>query len=401
MKWIDNVRDDKPFFVFIPTNTPHVPEIVPESYSKPYLGQYKGKPIPAVFYGMIANIDENLGRLEAFLAARKMKDNTILIYTADNGSQNRNAMALYNAGMRDRKGSVMDGGHRVPMFIRWKDGKLQHGKDIADLAVVQDLLPTLAEFCGLDLGGATVDGTSLAGLLKGEQATLQERTLVTQIGYTCEKWNQAVVMHDKWRLLNNGRLYNIGDDPGQTKNVAAEHPEVAKRLSDHYDKWYAAARPQWEKKRYITIGHPRANPLTLYASDWQGDYCDNRGGLVKATGKGYWDLIVHEDGDYQFELRRWSEESGKVLTEAFDPSKKPPANAKGKGKRRVVSGARPIAGAKLSIAGIDRAADTKADDTVVVFTVPLKAGKQQLRTSFLDKAGEVLCSAPYVKVTKK
>ncbi|MBL7147087.1 MAG: hypothetical protein ISS76_22805, partial [Phycisphaerae bacterium] len=122
-------------------------------------------------------------------------------------------------------------------------------------------------------------------------------------------------------------------------------------------------------------------------SDWQGSYCDNRGGLTKATGTGYWDLIVDRNGTYEIELRRWSEESGKTLVESFD----------GTSQR----GARPVAKAQLLINGIDQTIDTQPKDKVAKFTVKLKAGKTKLTANLLDKNGQMLCGAMYVKVTKK
>ncbi|MGY8770390.1 MAG: sulfatase-like hydrolase/transferase [Pirellulales bacterium] len=119
MQWIEQKsKIDQPFFVYLPTNTPHVPNVCAEKYSAPYVGKYEGKPMPSEFYGMIANLDENLGKLEAFLTERKLSDNTILIYTSDNGTQSKQAQAIFNAGMRDKKTSVFEGGHRVPCFVR-------------------------------------------------------------------------------------------------------------------------------------------------------------------------------------------------------------------------------------------------------------------------------------------
>ena len=132
MKWIDlQAQEEKPFFVYLPTNTPHVPDIAPEKYLAPYEGDFEGKKMPTHFYGMIANLDENLGRLEAFLEEKKLKDNTIVIYMADNGTQSTAAKEIYNAGMREKKTSVYEGGHRVPFFIRWPNGELQHGEDVS------------------------------------------------------------------------------------------------------------------------------------------------------------------------------------------------------------------------------------------------------------------------------
>ena len=388
MKWIDQCQSKKkPFFLYLPTNTPHVPEVVAENYSAPYKGKYEGKPIPGNFYGMIANIDENIGKLEAFLKTKGLRDNTILIFMSDNGTQNKNAMEIFNAGMRDKKTSVYEGGHRVPMFIRWIDGKLQHGTDISELTQVQDLLPTLADFCGLNTDGATFDGTSLAGLLTGEQNKLAGRMCVVQYKGEGEMWEPAVMMWDTWRLVMGKTLYNIAQDPGQQKDVYSEFPEVAKKMTTHYDTWYKEAKPLYDKERYIIVGSSQANSVILYASDWQGSYCDNRGGLTKATGTGYWDLIVDRNGTYEIELRRWSEESGKTLVESFD----------GTSQR----GARPVAKAQLLINGIDQTIDTQPKDKVAKFTVKLKAGKTKLTANLLDKNGQMLCGAMYVKVTKK
>ena len=155
MKWIETCQaSDKPFFLYLPTNTPHVPNVCPDKYSAPYKGHYEGKPIPDTFYGMIANLDENMGKLEAFLQAKGLRENTLLIFLSDNGTQSGGAKAIYNAGMRDKKTSVYEGGHRVPCFVRWPAGKLKHGRDVDDLTEVQDLLPTLIDLCELRNDGS-------------------------------------------------------------------------------------------------------------------------------------------------------------------------------------------------------------------------------------------------------
>ena len=389
MAWIKRCKAaGKPFFAYIPTNTPHVPNIVDDSYSAPYVGKHGGKQIPHKFYGMIANIDENIGKLEAFLKAEGLRDNTILVFLSDNGTQSGPAKEIFNAGMRDRKGSVVDGGHRVPLFVRWIDGRLQHGADISELTVVQDLLPTLMDLCGLRTDRAGLDGVSLAGLLTGKAEKLPERTCVMQIGFSCDKWNQAVVMKDKWRLIRGSQLYNIATDPHQDKNVFDQFPEVAAAMNAYYDQWFEKARPAFEKTRYITVGSETANPVILYASDWQGDYCDNRGGLIGARGKGTWDLIVEREGTYKVELRRWPRESGKALVEPFE------------NRDWAKKSARPIAKAQLMVADFDETADTRPDDRSASFTVNLKAGKTRLTANLLDASGEILCGAMYVHVNR-
>jgi arylsulfatase A-like enzyme len=390
MKWIESCQAaDKPFFLYLPTNTPHVPNVCPEKYSKPYKGSYEGKPIPDTFYGMIANLDENMGKLDAFLTARGLRDNTILLFMSDNGTQSRGAQAIYNVGMRDRKTSVHEGGHRVPCFLRWPGGKLQHGRDIDTLTQVQDLLPTLIDLCELRSpprlarDSHRFDGSSLAGLLRSPQATLPDRKLVVQYRVSGEKWNPAVVLWKKWRLTKPDTLYHIGRDPGQAKNVAAEHPEVAQAMAAHYDEWHAEARPLFDTPRWITVGSPAANPMLLYAQDWTGGYCDNRGGLFQGKATGYWNVIVEQAGVYELELRRWPKESGLALNASFN-------------KR----GGRPIAAANVLIGGANYTLDSKPEDSHVPFRIRLEAGKAQLATAMLDADGRTLCSAMYVTLAR-
>ena len=402
-RWIDRktkANEDKPFFIYLPTNTPHVPNVCDDKYSDPYVGKYEGKNIPAKFFGMIANLDENLGRLEEFLKVRGLRDDTLLIYMSDNGTQSNEAKELFNAGMRDRKTSVFEGGHRVPCFIRWPNGGLQHGGDVNELTQVQDLLPTLIELCGLNrtvsVPGARranvppqFDGTSLARLLKGTAKQLPDRKLVIQYRVSGDKWAPAVVLWDKWRLVGPGKLYNVADDPQQDHNIADEHPSIAQQMEAHYDEWHAEARRLFDIPRWITAGTLQQNPMILYAQDWVGDYCDNRGGLTKGTAVGYWNVEVESDGDYELELRRWPAESKLPLNAGYGPDFK-------RGQR----GQRPVAAANLQIGGANYTLDSQADDTHVTFRVTLKAGRQQLGTRLLDANDQTLCSAMYVKLTR-
>ncbi|MBM3334376.1 arylsulfatase, partial [Candidatus Sumerlaeota bacterium] len=166
MKWMRSCAEKKePFFCYLPTNTPHGPLWVPEKYAQPYQG--KVGPGVANFFGMIANIDDNMDRLDKMLKETGLYDNTILIFMTDNGGTT--GVKTYNAGMRGRKTEYYDGGHRVPCFIRWPGGGLRKPGDVDDLAQNQDILPTLIDLCGLrNPRGARFDGVSLAPLLRGK-----------------------------------------------------------------------------------------------------------------------------------------------------------------------------------------------------------------------------------------
>ena len=401
IKWMDQQsRAGRPFFVYLPTNTPHVPNICPEIYSKPYVGEHKGMPIPGDFYGMIANLDENLGKLEAFLEEKKLRDDTLMIYLTDNGTQSPQAKEIFNAGMREKKTSVYEGGHRVPLFVRWPGGGLVHGKDIDALTQVQDLLPTLIDLCGLQKveSPLSFDGTSLGSLLKGTDPELPDRKLVVQYGISGEPWDPAVVMWGKWRLLKarsaqkSGtpdaalQLYHVGRDPGQQTDVADKHPDIVTAMKAHYHAWHSEAKPLFDGERWITLGSEAAPSVTLYAQDWLGDYCDNPTGLRKAAAKGGWNVIIDRSGAYEVTLRRWPGESGKTLTEGWD------------GPDDRGSSARPIAGANLQIGNANHTLDAEPGSEEVVFRVSLPAGKIRLRTHFLNDEDHALSSAFYTEV---
>src|SRR5262249_27460830 len=148
---------NEPFFLYLPTNAPHGPHWVPDKYKQPYL-----KNGPAAFFGMIANLDENMGRLDAFLRETGLRDNTVFLFMHDNGGTA--GVKVFNAGMRDRKTSYYDGGHRAACFVRWPAGKLRPAGDIDVLTQIQDLCPTLLDLCGVAAPkSAKFDGTSLAG----------------------------------------------------------------------------------------------------------------------------------------------------------------------------------------------------------------------------------------------
>src|SRR5207249_4613423 len=218
MNWIRERRQqNEPFYLYLPTNAPHGPLWCPAEYKKLYQGRG-----PAGFFGMIANIDDNMAKLEALLQETGLRDNTILIFMNDNGGTA--GVNVYNAGMRGRKTQYYDGGHRAACFLRWPAGKLRAPGDIDTLTEIQDLLPTLIDFCALQRPKQAVfDGADLAGLLRGTAESLADRMLVVQYGQRPVKWD-AAVMWNKWRLVEGKELYDLKTDPGQARNVASQKP---------------------------------------------------------------------------------------------------------------------------------------------------------------------------------
>ena len=145
-------KTGKPFFCYLPTNAPHFYYFVPNRYTLPF--REKGMDDELSRYlGMVANIDENMGKLCKKLEELSLKENTILIFMSDNGQSNynlpRSGPFYYNAGMRGVKASAYDGGHRQFCYIRWPNGGIEGGKDISQLTAHFDLMPTLIELCQL------------------------------------------------------------------------------------------------------------------------------------------------------------------------------------------------------------------------------------------------------------
>ncbi|MCX6634037.1 MAG: arylsulfatase [Acidobacteria bacterium] len=392
MKWMgERQRKKAPFLCYLPTNVPHGPAWVADKYSAPY----KKPGLPAAFFGMIATLDENAAKLDAFLKETGLRENTILIFMGDNGGTA--GVPVFNAGMRARKTQIYDGGHRVPCFVRWPAGGLRPPGDVNTPAQMQDVLPTLIDLCGLkDRRNAQFDGASLAGLLKDTKATLPDRMLVVQYGQILKKWDSCTIW-GKWRLVSGGELYDIHADPGQKNDVAAQNAGVVKKMRDHYEAWWGRVEPGLREFQPISIGSEHENPVALSSSDWQEVYCDNVNSILSGAGGpqgGPWKVLVERDGEYEISLRRWPAERDLPLN-APCPEKKMTAGSLPAGK------AMPIAGAKLTMAGQALAAKTAAADKAATFRLKLKGGtKTDLHAWFQDAAGNDVCGAYYAYVRR-
>ena len=350
---------EQPFFCYLSTNAPHSPFICPKPYWQAYqTAEGKNKPgVPhAAFYGMITNIDDNMGRLMTFLRERGLEENTILVFMTDNGSTCRG----YPADMRGRKGSEYDGGHRVPFFVRWPGGGINGGKDIDRLAAHIDVLPTLLDLCGLTRpDGPPVHGTSLVPLLKGEGKGWPKRTLVvdSQRVENPIKWRKSAVMTDRWRLVNGRELYDIQADPGQKTDVAAANAAVVATLRKTYEKWWADTSTRFDEYCPIVLGSAHENPTRLDCMDWhvaKGLPPWNQGQIRRGpAANGFWAVDVKRDGTYEFDLRRWPKEHGGAVE----------ANT-----------------ARIKIGQIERTADVPAGAKAATFSLKLKAGPATLQT---------------------
>ena len=395
MAWMkERKQKGEPFLCYIPTNAPHAPHIELDEYVKPYQG--KG---PAGFFGMIAHIDKRFGDLEKFLADEKLKDDTIVIFMTDNGGTA--GVATFNAGLRAGKTTYYDGGHRVPCWIRWPNGKFGEPRDEPTPTQNTDLFPTLCELCGVaqpkwDAKDEPYRGASLIPLLLGDTRRIGERKFVVQYGQTPKKF-ECCVIWGKWRLVKGEELYDIKADRAQKENVAEKHAEVVKAMRDYYETWWKGLEPTLNDFVPISIGAKQQPVVELTSGDWEGIYADNNGYVRDAVGGptgGHWHVLVEEAGEYEFTLRRWPEQTKAALGAKYDPI------GLAKPKKEAVSFPT-IARARLEIAGGDAGAKADPKATGVTMTVKLPAGKTKLKAWFADADGKDLCGAFYVTVRRK
>ena len=253
IRWMDSQRAvGKPFFAYIPLNAAHNPHVLPKEYYKQYLGKPGVNENIAKFFGMIENIDTNFGTLLHKLDEWGLATNTLVIYLGtDNGGTA--GIKIFNAGMRGGKGTAYEGGTRAPCFVRWP-GVIEGGTECAALSAHIDLFPTLADITGAKLSDDVkqqVEGRSLWPLLRNPQSAWPDRNLVTHKGRWSTskapaKFGTCSIRNTRFALVredDNWALYDLVQDPGQAKNVAAQHPDVVSRLSADYDAWWESVLP--------------------------------------------------------------------------------------------------------------------------------------------------------------
>lgn len=263
LQWIEaRSRSTTPFFAYITTNAPHAPLMCPEEYQR----MYKGKGLPEEtekYFGMVTNIDDNVGKLMSRLVDWGLDRNTVLIFMTDNGGTG--GVRVFNAGMRGAKGTPYQGGTRVPAFFRWGD-KFQPG-DRRQLTAHIDIFPTLAELAGARIPeGLQLDGRSLVPLLKDARAPWEDRIVFTHVGRwntgeaAAAKYLRCSMRTARYSMVSSGgnggtakkwELYDIQADPGEKTNIAEKHPDVVSRLDAAYDRWWDEILPKLENENAV------------------------------------------------------------------------------------------------------------------------------------------------------
>ena len=312
MEWIEANRNEK-FFCYIPYNAPHTPFQVPDAYYEKY--KARGLDVKtATLYGMVENIDDNMGRLLKKVEELDLQENTIVLFLTDNGPNTRNR---YNGGMKGHKGHVDEGGVRVPLFVRW-NGHIKPDHVVDGLAAHIDLLPTLADLCDIEVPDRLqLDGRSLKASLLNEQTAPSDRMIFTH-RYWANKLQlpngAARSLRYRYVLTNKEEsLFDMVEDPGQKKDISEQFPKQFQRHRTAYRNWFADVSKDWEVESLIPCGY-RQFPIThLHAVQ------SSMSGALKFQGRGFhhdwivkwvdpddtitWDINIIESGEYRVAVK--------------------------------------------------------------------------------------------------
>ncbi len=326
-------NSEKPFLLYLPYNTPHSPFIVP----KPFWNNFKDKAIPQrgvegdredidvtrAVLAMCENIDVNVGRVLTKIENLGIKENTIVLYFSDNGPNS----FRFNGGMKGRKGSTDEGGVRSPGFISWP-GKLPAGKTVAQICGAIDLLPTLLSLSGISrVGEKPLDGKDLSKLFFDADPQWPDRMIFSNWG------GKTSVRTEQHRLDDKGALFDMKNDPGQTKNIAVNEPEVAKKLSDAVAQWRKEVIPKKSDDRPIPVGFTQMPRTPLPARDGTASGKIKRS--ANAPNCSYfvnwnskedrinWDIEVNKQGTYAVEILYACplKDAGSTIEISFNESK--------------------------------------------------------------------------------
>ena len=338
-KAIDFIEKSKegPFFCYLSFNAPHTPLQVPDSYYQRYKDidpssgfenderpfskmSDKDKEDARKVYAMVSNIDENIGKLFKKLEELDVAKNTIVIFMTDNGPQ----QTRYVAGMRGRKGSVYQGGVRVPFFMRYP-AMFKENKEINITAAHFDILPTLSELCNVPLPhDKIIDGKSLVPLLRNKKVDWKSRSLFFYWTRRYpELYNNIAIQKDNYKLvgmtdydskIENFELFNLDKDPFEQNNLVEEDRDIAIQLKEEFDHTYKEliASENLLNPQRIIIGSEFENPIILNRNDADGE----RGIWNKEEVFGKWNVSILE-GFYniRFKFIKPIEKGGRMLLE--------------------------------------------------------------------------------------
>lgn len=300
-------NQNKPFFAYIPYNTPHSPHQVPDKYFDAYKEMGLDDELAAI-HGMVENLDWNIGRVLQKVKELDMEENTVVIFLTDNGPNGNR----FNGEMKGRKGSVNEGGVRVPSFWKWPN-KIEVGlKTIPGSHI--DILPTLVNLLGLDFEEKLpLDGISLAAALQGREQS-SDRSIFSHVAQPVRTLDPFPGAMRKDSLIfthfeGGNELYDLKNDPSQKINLANTYPELTESLNQEYQSWWMETTQGANFDRPIPIS-AESNEIFLAAYEstfsgdleffeghgWAQDWLTNWKGL---NDRITWSLEVIDPGTYE------------------------------------------------------------------------------------------------------
>jgi len=314
ISFIERKAGKSPFFCYIPYNAPHSPWQVPDRYYNKYRRQGLDEKTSTA-YGMVENLDDNIGRILERLDSLGLSEDTIVLFLTDNGPNSDR----FNGGMKGRKGSLHEGGVRVPLFVRWP-GRIRRGLEIPEISAHIDLLPTILELCEVEgPEAASFDGRSLAPLLREDETEWPDRRIF-------QYWRAREVVPDRgavrtqqWRAVKyeTWSLYDMNADPGQTLDLAGEFPEVLDELSQSFEGWFEEVTVGGFDPIPVPVGYPESPEVVMPgheaflnpevgqgisysgSSGWANDWVDN---WTSIEAYPFWEVDVVRSGSYEVVL---------------------------------------------------------------------------------------------------
>jgi len=301
---------DRPFFCYLAYNTPHSPFQVPDRF----YDKYKDRPIKMrsrdvqkeqlditrCVLAMCENIDWNVGRILDKLEELKLSEKTIVLYFSDNGPNSWR----WNSNMKGRKGSIDEGGVRVPCLIRWP-GHIQPSTKIPQIAGAIDLLPTLADMAEISIvSDKPLDGISLKPLLWGRAQNWPDRMIFSHQN------GRVSVRTQRYRLDDAGKLFDMVTDPGQDRDISKDKPQIAAKLSQAVARWKQEVLPKSVKDdRPFPVGYAEFPTTILPARDGvphgnvqrsaNAPNCSFFVNWKTTDDKITWDIEVASSGNYE------------------------------------------------------------------------------------------------------
>lgn len=322
-------RGQEPFFCYLAYNAPHGPWQVPDAYYDRFRAKGFNEVVSSI-WGMVENLDDNIGRLLECLEEEGISENTVVVFLTDNGATK--TKTIYNAAMRGGKTSVHEGGSRVPLFIRWPEAGWEPHV-IEQLTAHIDLFLTLLDLCGVEPPpDPELDGVSLRPLIEEENPLWEDRVIFTQNPIDESNVYPAAVRTSKYRLLKKipgpqagssavnrdssayeWELYDMISDPGEKEDLAADNEGIVQGLSANYMKWFESATSAGLERFPLPVGYSEQNPVQLFAHQaFFSDpirYFTGRGaandwltGWTSIEGKIWFDIDVHREGFYRLEI---------------------------------------------------------------------------------------------------